>query len=210
MRTLLYFVLTLFAAPNESTLQTVQNKWDETKTYQADFKQTIFSKRLGTKEETKGVVSISRPGKLRWEAETDRMLQILNGKKFFHIHLPKRRRAATVDIYEDIAKKADIRFLSFLSGKTEFRKAYQVDITKETAALVELKLVPKDAPKGRRDSETYIAEFDKKGYVLAALTTESPESRVRIEFSNIQVNGDLKDDLFDYKPAPEDMVKVNK
>lgn len=205
----LLFSLSLIAfasAPTDKTLESVQNKWDETKSYQADFKQTIFNKRLGTKEEATGSMSISRPGKIRWDSMTDRTLQILNGKKLYDVHFPKRRKANIVNIYEDITKKADIRPLAFLSGKATFRKSYHVDILKESKGSVDIKLVPKDVPGG----ETYIAEFDKNSYLLAALTTETAESRVRIEFSNIKANVDLKDDVFEYKPSPLDVVTVNK
>lgn len=208
MSKLILFCLTALwaSAASEKMVQSVQNKWDETKSYQADFKQTIFSKRLGTKDEATGSVSISRPGKIRWEATTDRTLQILNGKKFFHVHLPKRRKANVVDIYEDINKRADTRPLSFLAGKVAFRKTYNVEMMKDSPSTVTLKLVPKDAP----GAETYIAEFDKNSYLLAALTTETSDTRVRIEFSNIKANVDLKDADFDYKPSPTDVVTVNK
>lgn len=207
MKPCLLLLSFLFAAApkSEKPLGLVQNAWDETHTYQADFKQTVFSKRLGTQEEVTGNVSISKPGKIRWDSTSDRTLQILNGKKLYHIHIPKRKRANVVEIYEDISKKGNTRPLSFLAGKFAFRQVYHVDIIHNSEKNIQLKLVPKDSP----GAETFIAEFDKKSYLLAALTTESPESRVRIEFSNRKANVELKDDLFEYRPSPTDVVTVN-
>ena len=205
-RFFLYFMLLSFAGNVDTTLDSVQKTWDATKSYEALFSQVVFSKRLGTKDESKGNLSVVKPGKIRWESKTDGTLQIINGKKLIHIHTQRRRNTKIVEIYEDISRQIDTKSLSFLAGTTQFRKSYRVDIIKDSAKTLELKLVPKDQPGG----ETYIAEFDKSDYVLKSLTTETADSRVRVSFSDIKTNLELGNQLFDYKPDPKDVVHINK
>lgn len=183
----------------------IQKTWEESPSYQADFKQVIRSKRMENREESAGVLSVVKPGRLRWESTKDQNVQILNGKKLVNIHANKRRGIRVVDIYEDISSQMDVKMLEFLAGKAKFKEWYRVELHKETPNIIGLKLSPRNQKKPAPE-DVYVAEFDKKSYILRALSNESADSKVRIDFSNIQTNAKLSEDLFEYKAEPKDVV----
>jgi outer membrane lipoprotein-sorting protein len=204
----LIFLLVLIASPlqsapskESSTIDLIQKAWDEVSSYQAEFKQVIKSKTLGTHEESEGRFFVVKPGKLRWEPSVSGTTQILNGNEFWQIRQSKRRKQTQVDHYSDISSLIDLRSLTFLSGKINIKKSHKYRILKNDSTSVFLALSPL-ASKG----DTILAEILKPSYLLGALKLESPESETRIEFKNIQTNVSLKDSLFTYQPNPQDIV----
>lgn len=185
-------------------LEKLQKAWDAAETYQASFKQVVFAKRLGTRDETQGTLSVVKPNKLRWESTTDGTVQIMNGKQLFVVQPNKRRGTTVVDIYHDISKAMDPKPLSFLSGKAKFRDIYRVELLSETPKVAEMKFIPK-----HDSSESLVAEIDKSSYLLRSLTSETVDSRVRTEFSGTKTNVKLEDKLFEYKPKETDIVHNN-
>jgi len=194
-------ILAAFATPVSDTVAKLQKSWDDAKTYQAQFTQVVNSKHLGTKDENKGTISVAKPDRLRWESQTEGNTQILNGKKLVNLQENKRRKTRTVDIYNDIKKRVGGTALNFLAGKAKFNDLYTIKIISEKPKVVELKLTPK-----KEGEEPMIVEVNKATYLLTSLTTESAESKVRIEFSNIKTNVKLDDQLFEFKPLPTDVV----
>lgn len=182
-------------------IENLQKTWDATKSYETSFKQSVSSKRMGTKDESAGTLSVIKPDKLRWESTTDGSIQIMNGKKLVLIQENRRRKNRVVDMYQDLSKAVDTRPLRFLAGKAKFKDVYNIRLVSQNGTMAELKLVPKEDA-----SETLIAEIDKNSYFLRSLTTDSVDSKVRIDFSGIKTNVTLDDAQFEYKPKQKDVV----
>lgn len=200
----LFFLTTSLWAKETDVVDAVQISWDKIATYQAGFKQVVFSKRLRTEDQSTGLVFIKKPGKLRWEAKSENETQILNGKKLWYLHENRRRKTLVVDVYRDISKQMDNRSLAFLAGKVNLKKSYDIEVLPEKSGVVTLKLKPKGD-----EGESYLAEIAKPGYILRALTTETPDSRVRIELSDVKTGVLLEESLFQYQPKPTDVVHEN-
>lgn len=188
-------------ASAEEAIDKVQKNWDETKSYEADFKQVVFAKSLGDRDESTGKIYVVKPNKLRWETPERGQTQIMDGKKLWLVQENKRRKTRTVDTYSDVSKAVDAISLSFLSGKSKFREKYSVTILGDDDKQVSLKLVPKGG-----QGETLIAEISKPSYLLRSLTTESVDTRVRIDFSNVKANVEIDDTLFTFKPKSSDII----
>ena len=187
----------------DSIIDKFQKTWDETKSYQAKFKQSVVSKEMGgTPEETTGQLIVQKPGKLRWESDTDKSTQILNGTRLISIQENLRRKTKTVDIYKDVTRGMDTKALQFLAGRSDFRETYKIDLVKDSTSMAQLKLVPKTGT----TTETYIAEIDKNSYFLRSLTTETADSRVRLEFLDVKANIVIDEKSFDYTPSSTDIV----
>jgi len=185
-------------------VEKLQTSWDEAKSYKAKFKQVLFYKRMGTREETVGTLYVAKPGKMRWESDTDGVIQIMNGKKLWVIKPNKRRGIQVVDVFSDLKKIMDPRPLSFLSGTGKLKDLYETELLKETGTLAEIKFFPKTAA-----TDSLIAEIDKESYLLRSLTTDSSDSRARTEFTHTEVNPTLEEKLFEYKVLPTDVVHEN-
>lgn len=179
----------------------MQKFWDKTKTFQANFTQVVFAKRLGTRDTAAGKLFISKPNKLRWESKEDGSFQIMNGNTLTYVHYNKRRQNWIVDILENTNKSVDTKALQFLAGKANFKKSYTAKLEKDAPKSLEIRLIPIEG-----GSESYIAEVEKKSYVIQSLTTETVDTRARIEFTNIQTNKPLEDSLFKYVTKPSDVV----
>lgn len=194
------------STPNSSHLiDSIQSQWDKVQSYQADFKQTIVSKTLGTREESQGTLQVKKPRKLRWESlSPQKSTQILNENELWQIRQNRRRKTTQVEYYSNISKVLDARSLAFLSGSINIKKSYKYRVLSDGPQKVLLALSPLAG-----GDETYLAEILKPGYYLGALKMESPESESRIEFSNIQTNVPLSDSLFQFEPGPKDIVHKN-
>lgn len=200
-----FFCLTSFAqTPLTSVLDKLQTSWDNSKNYKAQYKQTIYSKKLQTKDETSGTIFVSKPGKIRWEIPAQKTVQILNGTRLIQIKENKRRKTTVVDIYKDVSKSVDLKSLAFLAGTASFKETYESTLGEEDLEKIDLKFTLKSSPK-----ESYLAEIDKKSYFLRALTTETADSKVRIEFFKTELNTEANPSLFEYKPNPKDIVHEN-
>jgi outer membrane lipoprotein carrier protein len=182
------------------TLDKMQKFWDSFTTYRANFNQIVNSKRLGTRDNSKGVLYVKKPGKLRWELAADTSFQIMNGKKLQYIH-KTRRGQIIVDEVDDVKDQVDTRALQFLAGKGNFKQLYKAKLEENKPKSISIRLTPKEG-----GAESYIAEVDKNSYGIQSLTTETPETRARMEFSDIKINIELEDSLFVYEPKSTDMV----
>ena len=104
----------------------------------------------------------------------------MNGKKLVLVQENRRRKNRAIDIYSDLSKAVDTRPLRFLAGKAKFKDVYNIRLVSQNGTQFELKLVPKED-----SSETLIAEIDKNSYFPRSLTTDSVDSKVRIDFSGM-------------------------
>src|SRR5262249_36234851 len=126
-------------------LDAVQTAWDDTKTYQAAFKQVVFAKRLGTRDESEGTISVMKPNRIRWESSTDGTIQIMNENKLWVVQHNRRRDTIVVDVYQDLKKAIDAKPLAFLSGKSKFKDLYRLELLQETPTGAELRCTPPGA-----------------------------------------------------------------
>lgn len=184
-----------------SAIDKLQKNWDGQKSWEADFKQVIFAKSLGDRDETGGKIYVSKPDKLRWETPDRGNTEILNGNQLWLVQDNQRRKTRTVDYWKDVSKAVDAASLSFLSGKSKFKDRYTVTVLGDDQKQVSVRLVPK-----KGEGDTLIAEISKPSYLLRSLTTESVDTRVRIDFSNVKSNIDLDDKLFTFKASSSDII----
>lgn len=217
MKTALLLSLSLIGCTSASALQkldatpqpsveALQLNWDTTKSFQADFVQTVKSKGLGMDEEpSSGTVSVVKPGRLRWEDKTNHVTQILNEGKYWEIAENKRRKSRTVTHTPDVSGELSNTAFQVLAGTGKFVEFFRVKLIKETPKEAVLELIPKT-----KTNETLIAKIDKKGYVLRSLTTNSQDSQVVVTFSNIRRNTDLGDSLFSYEKQENDVFQTRK
>ena len=188
-----------------ATINSIQAAWDKVKSFQADFEQTVTSKSLGTRDESRGVVSVKKPEKLRWEPAEAGTIQILNGKELWQIQRSKRRKQVQVDHYQDVSGLLDLGALSFLAQQINIKKSYKYKILASDPEKILLTLSPL---KGK--GETVLAEIIKPSYLLGALKMENSGSETRVVFKNMKTNVDLQDSLFRFEPGPEDLIQHHK
>lgn len=197
-------------------VEKLQETWDQAKTFQAEFTQTVTEKRLGTPpEESRGTVSVLKPSQLRWETRKEVSeagkkvlvtdgIQILNGDKMYVIHDNPRRNSRIVDVYKNVKRAVDTRPLRFLAGTAKFQDLYTSQLVGQSKTAWEIKFTSRDDVR-----ETLVAEVDKKSYLLLSLASDAADVRTRTKFSNERVNKPMDAQLFVYVKQPNDVVHEN-
>jgi outer membrane lipoprotein-sorting protein len=209
MKSLLIFIglfsIPLFATTQlDTVVEKMEKRWNSAKTLRADVIQKVESKGLGLPpEETKGVITIAKPEKLRWEVASEGLIQILNGQKFTSLQ-KNSRGTNVVDIIEDVRQYSPPKALRFLTQEMHLKQVYLLKLLKKTPKTVSFSMKPK-----KGTAESYIAEVDKKDYFLTSLTTDSSDTKVVLKLSAVERNVALKKQLFTYQPGPTDFVHVN-
>lgn len=200
------FTTTSLAFAAADPIDLLQKSWDETKSYRADFTQTVKSKGSGIDEEpTSGTLSVAKPDRLRWEDKTTKTTQLLNGKEYWDISENARRKSRAVNHYPDVSKSVAKSSLQVLAGTGKFKDFYKVKLVSDGPKEAVLQLKPKTD-----SGETLIAKIDKNGYVLRSLTTDSADSQVVVVFKNVKRNPTFEDKVFKYEAQPNDVLNTRK
>lgn len=174
-----------------------QKAWDNLKTLKADVRQTSENKALGLEPEVQeGVLYLKKPGYLRFDSKTENTTQILNRKEF----ILKKNQRNRVDIVALKSGKLPKAF-QFFSGKQKFKEIYELKSVTDKGEALAFHFIPKHGKK-----ESYIAEIEKKSYLLKALLVEAGDSKVGLSLANIKPNEKLEDKLFHYQPDAKDIV----
>jgi outer membrane lipoprotein-sorting protein len=175
--------------------------WAKAANFEASFKQTMTYKQLDENESSTGHVWVKKPGRLRWDEtnSTQKLSQILNGKKLTSISERLRKPGyRTIDVWEDGLSLIDKAAFSFLSQERALTETYFIKIQKENPKVIWLELRLKTRPK-----EPLVAEISKDSYVLRALSTETPESLVSIEFSDVNTEKSISSKVFEWTEDKE-------
>lgn len=195
-------------APGEkesAAIERLQASLAQTTSYEAQFTQTVHSKGMGAEDPSTGTLSVIKPDKLRWEDKTTLVTQILNGDEYWELTENKRRKSRTVTYQKGVRKHLSKTSFSILSGNGKFQDFYVVKLLSESPSEAVLGLTSKAPP-----HESLIAKIDKNGYVLRSLTTETPDSKVVLEFSQIRRNPRFEPERFRYVKQDGDVFQSRK
>jgi outer membrane lipoprotein-sorting protein len=208
--------LSLFLAPpsfakpapdskETAAVERLQASLAQTASYEADFTQTVHSKGMGPEDPSSGTLSVIKPDMLRWEDRTSSVTQILNGDEYWELTENKRRKSRTVTYQKGVRKHLAQTSFAVLSGSGKFQDFYKVKLLSESPTEAQLQLIAKAPP-----HESLIAKIDKNGYVLRSLTTETPDSKVVLEFSQIRRNPRFEPERFRYVKQDGDVFQSRK
>lgn len=174
------------------------------KTFEGDFTQAITDEKGKTLDQSKGHLQVKRPGRFYWKSEEpDELLVVADGKTIW-----------TYDIeLEQIVKQDQADSLgqspaALLAGEV-------VDLGKE----YDIKLINGDAcnssecfalkPKGEGQFKSIHIGFDGERVQLIHMQ-DALDQTINTKFSQVTVNGNVDDKLFDFTPPPGvDVIEGN-
>jgi outer membrane lipoprotein carrier protein len=158
----------------------------------ARFVQTYRSGMIGREVVERGVVSIKRPGRMRWEYRDPEKKTFVADGKSFYFYVPADKQV----IVRAQAKDKSIPAL-LLSGQAELLSEFTVSLADNApAGLRRLRLVPRKADP---DVEWVTIDVDPGDRIRAIAMADVQGNRSRFEFDEIRENVGLKDGLFDFK-----------
>jgi outer membrane lipoprotein carrier protein len=165
-----------------------------TRTLTADFKQVLINEAGDPVQTSYGMFYLQRPGKFRWDYKKPIQQQIVSnsGKVWFY----------DPDLEQVTVKKLDQSLGStpalLLSGEVSLEENFTMEQQGEDEGLLWVKLVPKNEESGFK----YVLIGLNNGSLGGMELSDNFGQLTRIYFSNVSINREIKQDLFQFN-APK-------
>ena len=187
---------------NQATLEAIQKRYDFVQTFKAKFIQKAYVKVMDQSQESTGEVSIKKPGKMKWVYSNPEPQILVSNNKAFWFYLPEDNqvtKALIRDIYTNNAPAL------FLSGKGKLSSSFEVSSVTRELGKITVVLTPKQKEKGLKQMVLFV---DNNNYqITGSKVYDELGNQTEILFSQIEINPNFSDDLFDFKvPAGVDLL----
>lgn len=187
----------------------VQRLYDGTSTMKADFIQTAKMKTLGITQQDQGIVYMKKDGKIRWEYNKPKQQFIISNGKTLWFYMPSDKQVIIGNFESAFKYKPAQTFLTGMGNllndfNVKFENSKNMPGTKYEYLL---QLVPKKMHAGA--PAKILLAVNKKDYVISkSLVIDKFNNITEIDFSNIELNIALPDNLFDFVP-PKDVEIIH-
>lgn len=155
----------------------------------ARFEQSYRSGMLGREIVERGVVSIKRPGRMRWEYKDPEPKLFVSDGRSFYFYVPADKQVIVSE--QDPKHSLAARLLSGQGGLSE-----EFEATLETPleeGVMRLKLVPKQP---QADVERATIDAEPGGRIRSILLEDPQGNRTRFRFEAVRENTGLEERLF--------------
>src|SRR5262244_1072273 len=187
----------------KDVLARLQARYDDTRTMQADFRQTVESKTLAGTLESKGKVAFEKPNRMRWDYDPPDPQTIVGDGDTLWIYQPDLKQVIKAPLSQAFRSSTPI---SFLAGLGRVDRDFDATLARNEPEQWVLKLVPKQHDAGVGTLELGVRKADAS--VAEARITDAAGTTTRILFSGERRNVTLEPDLFRFAPPPGvDVVK---
>jgi outer membrane lipoprotein carrier protein len=197
-------------APDAAAIVTlVQTFYDQTKTLQAEFEQTRYTRLYDRYDRAKGKVAFKKPGMMRWDyAQPNGQVFVSNGKKLLIYQPPeegeKRGQLIERALDEDQLPSA----FSFLIGGGDLDEDFEVRLLEHDNEKFQgghvLQLIPRRPTPNYEQLVFYVrtltSDGKRAGIVQRVLIIDAAGNRNRFDFSKFEFNRDVPDRRFSYRP----------
>ena len=192
--------------PEQHALDAVQKNYEKVLTYEAEFIQKSYIKMMDKTQYVKGIVSIKKPGKMKWSyGAPDTQILISNGNTLW-LYVPDEEQATKVPIESIYSSNTPALFLA---GKGKLAQSFNV----ERVNLDKDPLIITLTPKADDQSLTRLKLFaNKKNYQITGSTVyDKLGNKTEIRFSNIKTNREIPDKTFQFQaPANVEVLDYTK
>jgi outer membrane lipoprotein carrier protein len=191
------------AASADDIVKRLQERYDTTTGFRADFVQEVESATLGQKVESRGTVYFQKPGRMRWEFNEPSQLLVSDGV-YFWFYQPKDNQVLRAPFQQSFRSTTPV---SFLTGVGRLDEEFTAALQSATDATYVLRLTPKkDAETiGLLDFEVSAETYD----ILQATVIDPLGNTTRVRFANIDRTSPLNATLFRFTvPEGVDVIEA--
>jgi outer membrane lipoprotein carrier protein len=185
----------------ESLVRRIEERQARTDDLVARFTQSYRSGLLGRELVERGVVSIKRPGRMRWEyQEPEEKLFVSDGESFY-FYVPEDRQVIIQD--QDERRSLAARLLFGQGGLLDEFEASLDEPLEE--GILRVRLIPR-----REDAELEraLVDVEPSGVVRQILLEDLQGNRTRFRFENLRENTGLPDRLFRFEiPSGVEVIR---
>ncbi|MGE5125396.1 MAG: LolA family protein [Betaproteobacteria bacterium] len=180
------------AALAQSLLKRIEEHHARTTDLVARFSQSYRSGMLGREITEHGVVSIKKPGRMRWEYKDPEPKLFISDGKTFQFYVPADRQVIVSEQDEQRSLAARL-----LSGKGGLAEEFSASLeSPQEEGVMRLLLVPR---REQADVERAFVDVEPSGRIRAILLDDVQGNRTRFRFSAVRENTGLKDELFRFR-----------
>jgi outer membrane lipoprotein carrier protein len=175
-----------------SLLKRIEEHHARTTDLVARFSQSYRSGMLGREITEHGVVSIKKPGRMRWEYKDPEPKLFISDGKTFQFYVPADRQVIVSEQDEQRSLAARL-----LSGKGGLAEEFSASLeSPQEEGVMRLLLVPR---REQADVERAFVDVEPSGRIRAILLDDVQGNRTRFRFSAVRENTGLKDELFRFR-----------
>ena len=196
----------------QDVVKRLQARYEKTKDLQADFAQKTLIEGFERPMTSTGKVYIKKPGRLRWTYLDPANEDIYVNRDDVKVYVPEHKQVLIGKLTQMAASKAP---LELLQGAARLEESFDVEPTpgkgRGAGGLRLLTLLPKSqGQEGGRPLQRIVVEVFPKTYFIKTVSLYEHSGNVsHFEFSSLQHNVGLGDEVFDPKFPPDvEVVKA--
>ena len=186
-------------------VKTLQATYRKTNDLQADFTQQTRIEGFATPLASRGRLYIKKPGRLRWDYSEPTVEQIYVNKSRVQMYVPAHEQVLIGDLTRMTASRAPLRLLQGVAKlEEEFDLAPTTVLETGAGGLPLVTLLPKTSThEAVQNMAKIVLEVEPKTYYIKTLHIHEISGNVStFEFSNLEANRGLKDDVFEFTVPP--------
>jgi outer membrane lipoprotein carrier protein len=178
-----------------SLVRRIEERHGRTADLVARFTQSYRSGMLGREVVERGVLSIKRPGRMRWEyKDPDSKLFVSDGRTFY-FYVPEDKQVVVSE--QDVERSLAARLLSGRGGLLEEFDASLEEPLEE--GVLRVKLVPR---REQPDVAQAFVDVEPSGRIRSILLVDVQGNRTRFRFEGVRENTGLPEKLFRFEVPP--------
>jgi outer membrane lipoprotein carrier protein len=178
-----------------SLIRRVEERHARTVDLVARFTQSYRSGMLSREVVERGIVSIKRPGRMRWEYKDPEAKLFISDGRTFYFYVPADRQVVVSE--QDAERSLAARLLSGRGGLLEEFSASLEEPLEE--GVLRVKLVPR---REQREVERAFVDVEPSGRIRSILLEDVQGNRTRFRFEGVRENTGLRDGLFRFDVPP--------
>lgn len=194
------------AADSSAVVHKVQDRYDQTQNFAADFTQEMRIEAGGQVIKSSGKVWFRRPGRMRWEYLTPEKQTIIADGETLWIVQPADNQVLKAPLANAFESRTPV---SFLLGVARIEKDFRATLLSPADdGKLRLQLDPAKAEDGSLGA--LILDVDPATYDVTAATIRDPlGNQTRVVLVGVERNGTVDDGLFRFeRPAGMDVIEA--
>ena len=197
----------VFCATGQEVLTEIQNRYEKTNDFEANFIQEYIGKVMKQANKGEGKVYFKKKGMMRWDYTVPNQKLISNGHTLWY-YQPEDKQVLVSDVSKVLKEKTP---LAFLAGEGNLSRDFNLLNLNESVSQKEDNYVVELAPRESLATlSKLILTVDKKTYiVLQADVVDEMGNVTRTRFIDVKTNVGLSNSFFQFTiPPGTDVIKM--
>jgi outer membrane lipoprotein carrier protein len=178
----------------QKALDAIQSKYEQTRTFQAEFVQKSYVKMMNQTLEAKGQVQIKKPGQMKWVYEAPDPQVLVSNNKTLWLYVPEDEQVTKMPVENIYSSNTPALFLAGKGKLTDSFLVTQVERGERETTVV---LVPKEEDD---TLDRLLLHADNKSFqIVGSSVYDKLGNRTEMRFKNILIDRDIPGDTFQFQ-----------